>query len=83
MVHKTYEKFWTVSEIMKCCVGKSKVAWIREHNYVSKGIRSSSPGNTCHRDEYSFIRYRDDYWMMIDRDKVRLKYHDDKGKTRI
>ena len=63
--------------MMKCCVGKSKVAWIRECNYVFKGIRSSSLGTSCHRDEDSFLRYRDDYLMMIDRGKVRLKDHDD------
>ena len=40
-------------------------------------IRSSSLGTMCHRDEDSFIRYRDAYQMMIDRGKVKLKGHDD------
>ena len=62
---------------MKCCVGKSKVAWVRKCNYVLKGIRSSSLGTSCPRDEDSFLRYRDDYLMMIDIDKVRLKDYED------
>ena len=77
MAQKNHENFWTVSEIMKCCVGKSKVAWIRECNYIFKGIISSSLGTTFHRDEDSFIRYRGDYQMMIDIDKVRLKDYED------
>ena len=40
-------------------------------------IRSSSIGTTCHRDEDSFIRYKDDYRMMTDRGKVKLKDHDE------
>ena len=59
------------------CGGKSKVAWIRECNYIFKGIRSSSLGTTCHRDEDSFIKYKDGYWMMTDKGKVKSKNHDD------
>ena len=62
---------------MKCCVEKSKVAWIGECNYIFRGIISSSLGTMCHRDEYSFIRYRDYYQMMIDRGKVKLKDHEE------
>ena len=43
-------------------------------------IRYSSLGTTCHRDEDSFIRYKDGYRMMTDKGKVKLKNHDEDDK---